>query len=103
MLHIYANRTGRLTTIARHLSGSNETRIGSILLETFIGFLGSTMSENSDVITSLENVLQETENLASTKRKVDVISSIKALLPEVLFFDSYLANCLINDDFQLNN
>ncbi|VDN88022.1 unnamed protein product [Brugia pahangi] len=51
------------------------------------------MSEDSDVITPLENILQETENPTSKKRKVDVIPAVKALVPEVIFLKSY--SCLI--------
>ncbi|EJW73343.1 DUTP pyrophosphatase [Wuchereria bancrofti] len=71
-----------------------------MLIRRFTGFLGyvkynyliyrtfskeSTMLEDSDVITPLENILQETENPTSTKkRKVDVIPAVKALVPEII-------------------
>ncbi|EFO15355.2 dUTP diphosphatase [Loa loa] len=49
---------------------------------------GFGMSESDDVITSmasLENVFQEIENPASTKKwNVDIISAVKALIPEII-------------------
>lgn len=52
------------------------------------------MSENNDIIKSLENILQEVENPVSTKKqKVDVILAVKALILEVTFLRLYLAQC----------
>ncbi|VDM92502.1 unnamed protein product [Onchocerca ochengi] len=43
------------------------------------------MSENNDIIKSLENILQEVENPVSTKKqKVDVILAVKALILEII-------------------
>ncbi|KAM3719920.1 Deoxyuridine 5'-triphosphate nucleotidohydrolase [Dirofilaria immitis] len=46
---------------------------------------GFAMSESSDMIMSLENMLEEAENPISTKKqKMDIILAVKALIPEII-------------------
>lgn len=54
------------------------------MLEILVGLSEAAMSKDSDVITPLENILQETENPTSKKLKVDAIPAVKALIPEII-------------------
>lgn len=58
------------------------------LVETFMEFSGSAMSEDSDVMKSLENVLLglEEHSILTKKQKMGVIPAARALIREALFF-----------------